>query len=93
MFAVICFDRPDSARLRDANRARHLEHLEANLDKIAFAGPLKNDEDGPSVGTLIVLDVGDRAAAEAIAHADPFYEAGVFESVVIRPFKKVFPRA
>ncbi len=91
MFAVICFDRPGSAPRRDANRAAHLEHLHANLEKIAFAGPLKAEDGGASVGAIIVLDVADRASAEAIMFDDPFYTAGVFESVVIRPFKKVFP--
>ncbi len=29
MYAIICFDRPDSARLRDAHRAAHVQFLNA----------------------------------------------------------------
>ena len=54
MYAIICFDRPDSARLRDANRAAHVQFLNTNASRIAFGGPLKGSADGPSTGALIV---------------------------------------
>ena len=92
MYAVICFDRPDSAALRDTHRAAHMEYLNANAARIAYGGPLKNAADGPSTGALIVLDCATREEAEAIIGADPFYRAGVYESVSVRDFKQVFPR-
>ena len=92
MYAVICFDRPDSAALRDTHRAAHMEYLNANAARIAYGGPLKNAADGPSTGALIVLDCATREEAEAIIGADPFYRAGVYESVSVRAFKQVFPR-
>jgi uncharacterized protein YciI len=92
MYAVICFDRPDSAALRDTHRAAHMEYLNANAARIAYGGPLKNAGDGPSTGALIVLDCATRQEAEAIIGADPFYRAGVYESVSVRAFKQVFPR-
>ena len=92
MYAVICFDRPDSASLRDTHRAAHMEYLNANAARIAYGGPLKHSADGPSTGALIVLDCATREEAEAIIGADPFYRAGVYESVSVRAFKQVFPR-
>ncbi len=91
MYAIICFDRPDSAPLRDAHRAAHLEFLNLNAKKIVFGGPLKNAADGPSTGALIVVDCASREEAEALARSDPFYRGGVYESVSVRAFKKVFP--
>ena len=41
MYAIICFDRPASAALRDANREAHMAHLEANVEKITFAWTIK----------------------------------------------------
>jgi len=92
MYVAICFDRPDSAALRDAHRAAHVEFLNANAARIVYGGPLKNTADGPSTGALIVLDCATREEAEAVIGADPFYRGGVYESVSVRAFKQVFPR-
>ena len=92
MYAVICFDRPDSAALRDAHRAAHMEFLNANAARIVYGGPLKNAPDGPSTGALIVVDCATRKEAESLAAADPFFRGGVYESVAVRAFKQVFPR-
>ena len=50
MYAIVCFDRPDSASLRDANRAAHVAFLEKHANTIVFGGPLKNSADGASTG-------------------------------------------
>ena len=91
MYAIVCYDRPDSTALRDAHRAAHQEFLKRNEKKIVFGGPLKNVADGPSTGALIVVDCSTRAEAEALIAADPFYRGGVYESVAVRAFKQVFP--
>jgi hypothetical protein len=92
MYAVICFDRPDSAALRDAHRAAHVEFLNANSARIVFGGPLKHAAEGPSTGALIVVNCASRAEAETLIGADPFYRGGVYESVAVRAFKQVFPQ-
>jgi uncharacterized protein YciI len=91
MYALICFDRPDSAALRDAHRAAHVEFLSANALRIVFGGPLKGTPEGPSTGALLIVDCATREEAEALIGADPFYRGGVYESVSIRAFKRVFP--
>jgi uncharacterized protein len=92
MYAILCFDRPDSAALRDAHRAAHQEFLNANAEKVVFGGPLKNTPEGASTGALIVVSCATRKDAEAFIGADPFYRNGVYESVAVRAFKQVFPR-
>ena len=92
MYAIVCFDRPDSAPLRDRHRAAHVEFLEKNRKQIVFGGPLKAAADGPSTGALIVVSCASREEAEALIGADPFYRGGVYESVAIRAFKQVFPQ-
>jgi uncharacterized protein YciI len=91
MYALICFDRPDSAPLRDAHRAAHQEFLQSNAQRIVFGGPLKSAPDGASTGALMVVSCATRQEAEAFIAADPFYKGGVYESVAVRAFKKVFP--
>jgi uncharacterized protein len=92
MYAILCFDRPDSAALRDAHRAAHQEFLNANAEKVVFGGPLKNTPEGASTGALIVVSCATRKDAEAFIGADPFYRNGVYESVAVRAFKQVFPQ-
>jgi hypothetical protein len=92
MYALICFDRPDSAALRDTHRAAHMDFLKENSERIVFGGPLKNTPEGASTGALIVVDCATRQEAEAFIGADPFYRGGVYESVAVRAFKPVFPR-
>ena len=92
MYAIVCFDRPDSSSLRDAHRAAHMEFLKANSAKVVFGGPLKNTPDGPSSGAIIVVNCATRTEAEALIGADPFYRNGVYESVAVRAFKQVFPQ-
>jgi uncharacterized protein len=91
MYAIVCFDRPDSASLRDAHRAAHQKFLNENSNRIVFGGPLKNTPEGASTGALIVVDCATREQAEALIGADPFYRGGVYESVAVRAFKQVFP--
>ena len=92
MYAIVCFDRPDSAALRDAHRAAHQKFLDENSKKILYGGPLKSTPEGPSTGALLMVDCATRDEAQALIGADPFYRGGVYESVAVRAFKQVFPR-
>ena len=80
-FALICRDRPGALDTRMANREAHLAYV-ADTGVVAIAGPLLDDAGG-MIGSLIILDVADRAAAEAWAEADPYGRAGLFASVDI----------
>lgn len=88
LFMVMCTDKPASLELRMAVRSQHLAYLKTYEKQIKIAGPLLNHE-GKSCGSLILLDVEDRAVAEGFAISDPYAKAGLFESVIIRPFKQV----
>jgi uncharacterized protein YciI len=89
LFAITCTDKPGGLELRMATRPAHLEHLKANERELVLVGPVL-DQAGQPCGSLLVVEAVDRAAAEAFAAADPYAKAGLFESVVIRPFRTVF---
>jgi uncharacterized protein YciI len=89
LFALICTDRPGSLDLRMATRPQHLAFLETYQAKLVHAGALA-DIDGRPCGSLLVIDVGDRAQAEGFAASDPYAKAGLFESTIIRPFRPAF---
>jgi uncharacterized protein len=89
LFALINTDRPACLDLRLATRPSHLTFLEARAQVIVNAGALLDDAGKPA-GSLLVIDVPDRAAAQAFAAADPYTQAGLFESTVVRPFRQVY---
>jgi uncharacterized protein len=88
LFALICTDKPGHEDLRRATRAAHLAYVEATGAAL-LAGPFLNAHGGMT-GSLLVLDLPDRAAAEAWAAADPYARAGLFAEVRIEEWKKVF---
>lgn len=78
---VIARDAPGSAAPRQAQLAAHLAHVETVIDRILVAGPLRDPAGGAIVGSLLVLDVADEAAARAFMAADPYHAAGVWSSL------------
>ncbi len=87
LFAVICTDKPGALELRLQNREAHLAYIR-DTGVVAQAGPFL-DEAGQMCGSLVILDVDDRAAAEAWAAGDPYARAGLFSDVRIEQWKKV----
>ena len=89
LFAITNIDKPDSLALRTSTREIHLGYLDSIVTQIVFAGPVLNAE-GQSVGSLLVVEAENQAAAEAFAAADPYAKAGLFESMTIRPYRLVY---
>jgi uncharacterized protein len=88
-----CLDRPGMVARRRATRAAHLEYMIQNNDKLVFGGPLDEPSDGHSVGSVYVLDLPDMAASWDFLAAEPYYRAGLFESVIVRPFRQMAPES
>lgn len=86
-YALICLDKPNALQTRVENRPAHLEHLQST-GVVEQAGPFI-DAAGQMCGSLIVLNVGSKAEAEAWAAADPYAKAGLFASVMIQEWKRV----
>ncbi len=89
LYAFYCLDKQGADGIRAQNRNAHVAYLKAQGEKIVTAGPLLADDEAAMVGSLIVLDLADRAEAESFAAGDPYARAGLFRSVEIRPWKKV----
>ncbi len=89
-FVITCTDKPGQPDLRPANRDDHIEYLKSHADKIVAAGPTLGADDVPN-GSLLIMEFEDIQAAQNFAVEDPYSKAGVFESVGITPWMKVFP--
>jgi uncharacterized protein YciI len=88
LFIVTAIDRPGALAQRLEIRPRHIEYLKSWVGQIKIAGALLDQGDQP-MGSLLVIDAGGQAEAEAFAADDPFTREGVFEQVTVRPFRAV----
>lgn len=98
LYAIISQDVSDSLPKRKAARPAHLARLEQLKDegRLLLAGPhpaVDNDDPGDAgfTGSLVVAEFDSQATAEAWAADDPYVAAGVYDSVTVKPFKKVLP--
>ncbi len=89
LFVLMCTDKPGNLDLRLATRPQHMAYLQTYAARMVQAGPLL-DLDGRPCGSLLMIDVADRAEAEGFAEADPYHRAGLFEAVTIRAYRQVF---
>lgn len=87
LFAIVCDDKPGALEIRKANRPDHVAYLKSS-GVVTQAGPFL-DPAGEMVGSLVIIDVPDAAAAKAWADADPYAAAGLFANVSIRPWNRV----
>ena len=90
-FYIRCVDKPGHLDVRKANRDDHLAYIKGGFaDRIVAAGPtLDPDMEGMN-GSVFIIEFDAIEDAREFAANDPYAKAGLFESVVIRPFKKVF---
>jgi len=91
LFTIYCRDKANSVDLRMATRPDHVTYLKGFADKFVFAGPLLADDGETPIGSVLVIDVEDKAAAEAFAAGDPYAKAGLFAETSITGVRQVFP--
>lgn len=97
-YAIISEDVKDSLELRVKTRAAHIDRLQALVSegRILAAGPhpaIDSEDPGPAgfTGSLVVAEFPSLEDAEKWANADPYFEAGVYSRVIVKPFKRVLP--
>lgn len=98
LYAIISQDVADSLARRKSVRDQHIARLDElkNQGRLVLAGPhpaVDSPDPGEAgfTGSLIIAEFESLHAAQAWADADPYIEAGVYEQVVVKPFKRVLP--
>ncbi|HEY4253459.1 MAG TPA: YciI family protein [Roseomonas sp.] len=89
LFAIRILDRPGMAETRRTVRAAHIAYLQDHAAALVLAGPVM-DVEGGSIGSVRIVDVADRAAAERMVAEDPFAKASCFGEIRIDPYRIVF---
>ncbi len=87
LIALIGRDKPGALQTRLDNRDAHVGYLKSS-GMVSQAGPLL-DAEGQMIGSLVILEVEDMAAAETWVAGDPYGHAGLFASVELIPWNKV----
>lgn len=96
-YVIFSQDVEDSLEKRLSVRPAHLERLQALQDegRLLTAGPMPAiDSENPSeagfTGSTVIAEFDSLEQAQSWADADPYVTAGVYQSVIVKPFKKVF---
>jgi uncharacterized protein YciI len=87
LFAVHCVDAPGVDAIRAQYLTPHKDYLVGQKHILVVGGALTSTADEP-VGSLYIVNVPDRKAAEAFSQNDPFTSAGVFGTVTITAMRK-----
>ena len=97
-YAIIAEDTANSLEKRLAARPEHLNRLQIlqNAGRLLLAGPfpaMDSLDPGPAgySGSLIVAEFTTLEEATVWANNDPFVIAGVYQHVVVKPFRKSLP--
>jgi len=98
LYAIISRDAEDSLDRRIQARASHLQRLQGlkETGRLILAGPhpaIDAQDPGPAgfTGSLVVAEFQSLQDARQWADDDPYVTAGVYEEVLVKPFKKVLP--
>ncbi len=76
-FAILIYDEPDSAALRDQYRQAHLDYLKVSDAQTLFAGPFTTDDESADLGSLRLIEFPDRATADRHVAEEPYVIGGV----------------
>lgn len=96
-YLILAKDVSDSLALRKQARTDHLARLDALRDegRLLTAGPMPAvDSEDPGeagfTGSVILAEFDSLEEARSWADADPYVRAGVYDSVEVVPYKKVY---
>ena len=97
LYVIFSQDIDHSLEKRLAARPAHLARLQLLRDegRLLTAGPLPAvDSNDPGsagfTGSAVIAEFNSLAEAQAWADSDPYVDAGVYASVIVKPYKQVF---
>jgi uncharacterized protein len=98
LYVIFSQDVENSLSLRQQARPAHLARLQQlnEQGRLLVAGPMPAiDSEDPGEagfsGSTVIAEFSSLEAAQSWADADPYVAAGVYQKVIVKPFKKVLP--
>lgn len=97
-YSIVAQDSKNSSELRQKARSAHIARLQEllNQGRLLVAGPnpaIDCNEPGSAgfTGSIIIAEFDSFEQAQSWATEDPYLDAGVYQSVEVKPFKKALP--
>jgi len=91
LFVLFGLDRQEGgAAIRRRERAAHLRFVIENEGVFRYGGALL-DESGRMMGSLMLVELPDRAALGRFLAAEPYSRAGLFDPLIVRETRRVVP--
>lgn len=88
LYIIYQEDREDGAAIRAATREAHFAYLERHQDILVLGGALLADDAKSRTGSVLIINVASRAAADAFSENEPFRRAGLFRSVKVSHMRR-----
>jgi uncharacterized protein len=75
-------DDPAKAYVRAATKEAHFAYLEQHKEKLVLGGALLADDSATPgrIGSVLIINVPSKAAADAFFNNEPFFKNGLFSS-------------
>lgn len=97
-YVIFSEDVPNSLSKRLSVREHHIARLKQLQDegRLLVAGPCpaidsENPGDAGFTGSVVIAEFTSLDYAKAWADSDPYIAAGVYQKVIVKPYKKVLP--
>jgi uncharacterized protein YciI len=91
LFVVQFEDHPERLDVRQRDLPLHLAFLKHHAQHILGAGSLREQPEGPAVGSIWIVELPTKAEVETLCHQDPFWTGGLRRSMRILHWAKAFP--
>jgi len=88
LYVIFARDKAGAVQLRLDTRPAHLEHAQRWGDRIKLGGPMLDDAGQNPCGSVLIIEADSLEQAQSFVADDPYYKAGLFESVTVTPWRK-----
>ena len=88
LYIMVNEDRPDGQPIREATRDAHLAYLERHKSLVVLAGGTLAEDGKTRTGSVFIVNVPSREAAEKFSAEEPFRSAGLFKTVKITRMRR-----
>ncbi|MCZ6605221.1 MAG: YciI family protein [Alphaproteobacteria bacterium] len=88
LYIIYQEDGPDGQALRDRHRQAHFDYLKAHEDIVVLGGAMLAEDGKRRTGSVLIVNVPNRAAADKFSENEPLRQAGVFREVKISRMRR-----